>query len=134
MSASNKLHVDSAALGGITRGALPGSRKVYAEGVLHSGVRVPMREIQQTPTRHGASGETKPNAPVYVYDSSGPYTDVEAMIDLRKGLASIREDWILKRADTDALAGITSQYGRERLTDKRLDGLRFSHVRAPRVA
>ena len=135
--ASRSLRVDGRVLEGISRGALPGSRKVYVQGQLHEGVRVPLREISQTPTRHhGAqgAGDGTPNPPVYVYDASGPYTDPDARIDLREGLPPLREPWVLSRNDTEALAGVTSEYGRAREADARLDGLRFGHRRRPRVA
>ena len=132
----SSLKVDGARLDGITRGPLPGSRKVYQQGALHPGVRVPMREISQTPTRHGhgADAAPTPNPPVYVYDPSGPYTDPDAHIDLREGLAPLRAEWIAARGDTELLTGITSAYGRQREEDPRLTGLRFGHRRAPRVA
>ncbi|NOK08134.1 phosphomethylpyrimidine synthase ThiC [Corallococcus exercitus] len=135
--ASKSLKVDGKVLEGISRGPLPASRKVYASGSLHPDLRVPLREIAQTPTRHhgpAGSGPETPNPPVYVYDSSGPYTDTAADIDLRRGLPAVRENWIRARNDTDELSGITSEYGRAREADPRLNGLRFSHIRKPRVA
>ncbi|MBJ6762523.1 phosphomethylpyrimidine synthase ThiC [Myxococcaceae bacterium JPH2] len=134
--ASKSLKVDGKALEGITRGPLPASRKVYVPGVLHPDLRVPLREIAQTPTHlgHGPNAKETPNPAVFVYDSSGPYTDPSAEIDLRKGLSAPREAWIHARGDTRELTGITSEYGRQRETDARLDGLRFAHRRKPRVA
>ncbi len=132
MGASNKLHVDPAALGGITRGPLPGSRKIYVPGVLHPSIRVPLREIQQTATRRGQS--VIPNAPIYVYDSSGPFTDPAAELDLRRGLPATRRPWVDAREDVTELPGVSSSYGRARLEDPRLAGLRFSHLRNPLVA
>ncbi|OJH34638.1 phosphomethylpyrimidine synthase ThiC [Cystobacter ferrugineus] len=123
-------------LQGITRGPLPASRKVYVSGVLNPELRVPLREISQTPTRHGHGPDAKetPNPSVFVYDSSGPYTDPDARIDLRRGLPPVRAEWIERRGDTQALPGISSEYGRAREADPRLAGLRFAHRRAPRVA
>ncbi|NRD55044.1 phosphomethylpyrimidine synthase ThiC [Corallococcus exiguus] len=133
--ASKSLKVDGKVLEGISRGPLPASRKVYVPGSLHPDLRVPLREIAQTPTRHhGHAGPETANPPVHVYDSSGPYTDPSADIDLRRGLPAVRENWIRARSDTDELDGITSEYGRARETDPRLNGLRFSHIRKPRVA
>ncbi len=132
MSGSNRLHVDAAALGGITRGPLPGSRKIYLPGQRYPELRIPLREIQQSPTRHGQ--HEQPNPPVYVYDSSGPYTEAGVEIDLRRGLPAARRPWIDARGDVTELAGVTSAYGRERLADPRLNGLRFSHLRKPLVA
>ncbi|WP_342381624.1 phosphomethylpyrimidine synthase ThiC [Myxococcus stipitatus] len=134
--ASKSLKVDGKVLEGISRGPLPASRKVFVSGTLHPDVRVPLREISQTPTRHGHGSDAREtaNPPVHVYDSSGPYTDPAADIDLRRGLPAAREAWILRRGDTEELAGITSKYGKEREEDPRLAGLRFGHRRKPRVA
>jgi phosphomethylpyrimidine synthase len=83
------------------RGPLPGSRKVYLEG--NHGIRVPMREIAVTPTavRDGAK---EVNAPLRVYDTSGPYTDPDVAIDLRRGLRELRKAWILARGEYEVLA------------------------------
>ena len=107
--ASRSLKVDGKVLEGISRGPLPASRKVYVPGEQHPELRVPMREISQTPTRHGHGPDARvtANPPVYVYDSSGPYTDPEARIDLREGLPAIRASWIAARGDTEELSGIS---------------------------
>ncbi|MCI0673715.1 MAG: phosphomethylpyrimidine synthase ThiC [Myxococcaceae bacterium] len=132
--ASRKLHVDEQVLTGITHGPLPASRKVYVAGMLHPSVRVPMREIAQTPTRT-AGGVLRENPPVVVYDTSGPYTDPQARIDLRQGLSrQTREEWLAARGDTETLTGTSSAFGRERESDPRLAGLRFPHLRSPRRA
>ena len=110
---------------------LPNSRKVYVEGS-RPDIRVPMREISQSDTP--ASFGAEPNPPVYVYDTSGPYTDPEAQIDIRSGLAPLRAAWIAERGDTEELAGPTSQYGIERLNDPKLAELRFNLHRKPRRA
>ncbi|WP_432697163.1 phosphomethylpyrimidine synthase ThiC [Marinobacterium sp. YM272] len=109
----------------------PKSRKVYIEGS-RPDIRVPMREISldDTPTAFG--GEK--NEPLYVYDTSGAYTDPAAEIDVRRGLEPLREQWILERDDTELLDGLTSEYGRARATDLRLDELRFELTRKPRRA
>jgi len=119
-------HVDDAAVQ-----PLPNSKKVYVEGS-RPDIRVPMREVSQadTPTMFG--GERNP--PVFVYDCSGPYTDPAATIDIRSGLAPLRQKWIEERDDTEVLAGPSSQYGIERLNDPRLAELRFNLKRAPRRA
>jgi phosphomethylpyrimidine synthase len=134
--ASKSLKVDGKVLEEISRGALPASRKVYVSGAVHPDLRVPLREISQTPTRHGHGPDAKEtsNPPIHVYDSSGPYTDPSAPIDVRQGLPSVRESWIVGRGDTEELPGISSEYGRVREADPRLNGLRFSHRRKPRVA
>src|SRR5262245_23864378 len=81
------------------RDPLPGSRKVYVAGP--DGMRVPFREIALSPTK-GMRGHTELNAPFRVYDTSGPYTDPEASIDLRRGLPELRRPWILARGEYDA--------------------------------
>jgi phosphomethylpyrimidine synthase len=77
--------------------ALPASRKVYQSGSLHPQLRVPMREI----ALHPSSGE----APLRVYDPSGPYTDPEATIDINRGLPRLRAAWIAARGDVEAYPG-----------------------------
>ncbi|WP_027855339.1 phosphomethylpyrimidine synthase ThiC [Marinobacterium litorale] len=109
----------------------PKSRKVYVEGS-RPDIRVPMREITLDDTPTGMGGEK--NAPLYVYDTSGPYTDPLADIDVRKGLTPLREQWILERDDTEQLDELTSEYGRARAADLRLDELRFELTRKPRRA
>jgi phosphomethylpyrimidine synthase len=113
----------------ITTEPFPASRKVYVEGTL-PGVRVPMREIRVAPTRTHA-GLTVENPPVTVYDTSGPYTDPDAGIDLRRGLAPLRGEWILGRSDVEELASVTSLYGRQREQDPRLAPIRFTRTRKP---
>jgi len=109
----------------------PKSRKLYVEGS-RSDLRVPVREISQDVTQ--TSGQPETNPPIYVYDTSGPYTDPEAKIDLMAGLPALREKWIAERADTEQLDGPTSAYGRERQNAPELANLRFEHIRAPRRA
>src|SRR5215471_2190631 len=82
----------------VTRAPFPGSRKTYVAGS-QPGVRVPMREIAVTPTRSAPGLPAAENPPVTVYDTSGPYTDPAVAIDLRVGLARLRESWILGRGD-----------------------------------
>jgi phosphomethylpyrimidine synthase len=119
-------HVDEAAIH-----PLPRSRKVYVDGS-RPDIRVPMREISQTDTP--ASFGAEKNPPVYVYDTSGPYTDPTARIDIRSGLPGLRAKWIDERGDTELLAGPTSRYGQERLADPSLAELRFELKRKPRRA
>jgi phosphomethylpyrimidine synthase len=109
----------------------PGSRKVYVQGS-RPDIRVGMREVQQAPTRSVAGLEENP--PIYLYDTSGPYTDPAAKIDLMQGLGPARLPWILARHDTVELADFSSAYARARLADATLERLRFAHVRKPRRA
>jgi phosphomethylpyrimidine synthase len=110
---------------------LPMSSKVYATGS-RADIRVPMREIRQSDTPAGMGAE--PNPPIFVYDTSGPYTDPQARIDIRKGLPALRGAWIEERGDTEVMSGPSSAYGRERLADSRLAELRFDLAREPRRA
>ncbi|MGA9172521.1 MAG: phosphomethylpyrimidine synthase ThiC [Thermoactinomyces sp.] len=80
----------------------PNSKKVYVEGS-RPDLRVPMREISLSPTKDWR-GET-PNEPVRVYDTSGPYTDPQAEINLRQGLPKLRQKWILERGDVEEYEG-----------------------------
>ena len=126
----------------LSREPLPDSRKVYVEGSDPS-IRVPMREISQSPTTAGAGppqagpdgltalGPKEHNPPVVVYDTSGPYTDPTVEIDVRRGLAPIRRPWIEGRGDTDRLDRVSSRYGRERAANQRLDHVRFTAGRRP---
>ena len=110
---------------------LPNSRKIYVEGS-RPDIRVPMREISQSDTP--ASFGAEPNPPVTVYDTSGPYTDPAVQIDIRSGLGTPRQPWILERGDTELLNGPTSDYGKARLEDAALAELRFNLQRQPRRA
>lgn len=110
----------------------PNSRKVYIEGKLHP-IKVAMREISLHPTKL-SNGKTDINPPITIYDTSGPYTDENTEIDVRKGLSRIREQWILDRDDVEILDSITSEYGKERLANKKLDVLRFEYSHKPKVA
>ena len=110
----------------------PNSQKIHVQGS-RPDIRVPMREITLSDTPLQAGG-SESNPPVNVYDTSGPYTDPEVDIDIRKGLAEIRHAWIEERADTETLSALTSSYGHKRASDHTLDQLRFEHIRKPRRA
>ncbi|WP_294312495.1 phosphomethylpyrimidine synthase ThiC [uncultured Chryseobacterium sp.] len=116
----------------ITRSPFPNSKKIYVEGKIHP-IQVAMREIELSPTKL-SNGTLEHNPPVTVYDTSGPYTDENSEIDIEKGLPRIREQWILDRNDVEILEGITSEYGKARLADSKLDQLRFSYNHKPKVA
>ncbi|MDR2240950.1 MAG: phosphomethylpyrimidine synthase ThiC [Zoogloeaceae bacterium] len=119
-------HVDAAAIQ-----PLPCSRKIYVTGS-RPDLRVPMREISQSDTPTAMGGEANP--PIFVYDTSGPYTDPQAKIDIRRGLPPLRAQWIAERGDSEQLARPSSAYGREREADPALTGVRFDLTRAPRRA
>jgi phosphomethylpyrimidine synthase len=110
---------------------IPGSRKIHVQGS-RPDLKVPLREIcqAQTPTLFG--GENNP--PITVYDTSGPYTDPDYAVDLGSGLPALRAAWIAERGDTEQLAGLSSEFGRKRATDPKLDPLRFTATRVPRRA
>ncbi|MDQ2693760.1 MAG: phosphomethylpyrimidine synthase ThiC [Pseudomonadota bacterium] len=109
----------------------PNSRKIYVQGS-RPDLRVPMREVALADTP--ASFGSEKNPPVTVYDTSGPYTDPAAAIDLLRGLAEVRSAWIEERGDSERLSGPSSTFGRERLADPRTAQLRFAHIRPPRRA
>ena len=115
---------------------LPNSQKIYVTGS-RPDMRVPMRKISQddTPTDMALSGQTsEENPPIYVYDTSGAYSDPAAKIDIRAGLAPLRAAWIDERDDTQELDGPSSDYGKQRLEDEKLTALRFNLQRTPRRA
>ncbi len=109
----------------------PNSKKIYIEGS-RPDIRVPMREISLSDTT-GSFGAEK-NEPLRVYDTSGPYTDPEVEIDVRKGLNPIRNAWIEERDDTEQLTKLSSDYGQQREADISLEALRFELQRKPRRA
>jgi phosphomethylpyrimidine synthase len=107
---------------------IPGSRKIHVTGS-RDDLRVPLREIAlaDTPLVFGA----EKNAPVTVYDTSGPYTDPDYRVDLSAGLPPLRAAWIAERGDVEQLAGLSSEFGRKREADRRLDAVRFPNLRRP---
>ncbi|WOE30656.1 MULTISPECIES: phosphomethylpyrimidine synthase ThiC [unclassified Acinetobacter] len=110
---------------------LPASRKVYIQGS-RPDIQVPMREITLTDTPTGLGGEKNPA--LWVYDTSGAYTDPNITIDLNRGLPNIRESWITMRHDTETLASLSSSFGQERLKDIRTENIRFRHIQQPKRA
>ncbi len=109
----------------------PNATKIYVQGS-RPDLRVPMREIAQSPTA-GMLGE-EDNPPIPVYDTSGPFSDPDIEVDLMKGMPDVRSVWIEERGDTELLAGPSSDYGRQRQGAEDLAHLRFEHIRAPRRA
>ncbi len=115
----------------ITRTPFPKSKKIYVPGKIHD-IRVAMREIEVSDTEYKFSGKpVEKNPSVTVYDTSGPYTDPNVEIDVRKGLPKLREQWILDRGNVEELSGVSSEYGQRRLSDSALDVLRFEHLKKP---
>ncbi len=109
----------------------PNSRKVYIQGS-RPDIQVPMREISCTDTPLGQSSESNPA--VTVYDTSGPYTDPNANIDIRKGLPDLRTNWLKERGDNIELDLHSSLYSKQRMSDKNLKNMTFTSLRNPRKA
>ena len=107
--------------------------KAYMNGKLFPFIRVGMQKVNLTPTVTVVNGEKvmTPNAPIYIYDTSGPFSDPSMQIDLKKGLPRMREAWITARGDVEQLPSITSEYGKMRRDNKSLDHLRFEHIALP---
>ena len=111
----------------------PGSEKIYISGSMYP-IKVGMRKINLTPTVTFDKDNNKiltENSPIYVYDTSGAFTDKDVKVDINKGVPRMREQWILDRGDVEQLDNITSEYGRQRLNDKSLDAIRFPHQIKP---
>ena len=138
--AKTPLSVDTADLTSrITRTPFPGSRKVYLQGKdygYRADIRVPFREVTLTDTLVAVGKETRreANPPLRLFDASGAYTDPDVSIDVTRGLQPLRGAWINERQDTEALSGISSAYGRERLNDPKLAALRMAKAPIPRRA
>lgn len=115
-----------------TKITYPASEKVYMPGQLFPYLKVGMRKVNLTPTVAVENGKKiiTENAPVYIYDTSGAYSDPNLKVDLKKGLPRLREPWIQER-EVERLPEITSEYGKMRLADKSLDALRFEHITLP---
>ena len=114
----------------LTGQPFPSSHKVYVEGT-QENVRVGMREITLSDTFVGGTDENpiyEPNEPLRVYDTSGPYTDPDFTLDVRKGLDKYREQWIESRGDTEVLESVTSKFSQQRMADEGLDHIRFEHL------
>ena len=94
----------------VTRTPLPASQKIHVSGRLYPDIRVPMREITLTPAPPAAEGGNGPanvDPKLTVYDTTGPYTDPNAVVDVRKGLTPLRLPWISTRGDVERYGGRT---------------------------
>ncbi len=132
---SDKAQIDSAAIK-----PLPNSEKIYITGS-RPDLRVPMRKISQDPTptemsngNGDGNGGGEANPPLYVYDTSGIYTDPQAQIDIRKGLPALRAQWIDEREDTEFLDAPSSSFSKARRADEKSAAFRFDLQRTPRRA
>lgn len=116
----------------ISLNSYPNSEKIYMDGTIYP-IKVPMRRINLTPTVKIINGEKviTENAPVYVYDTSGVYTDSNFKVDINQGIPRTRQKWLSKRDDLEQLSNITSKYGKERELNNNLDIIRFKHRYAP---
>ncbi len=121
----------------ITRDPFPASEKIYVKGKIHEDLNVAMRQIKLSDSQAMfTKGEfIKPkNEPVVVYDTSGPFTDPNIEINVKKGIPAIRQKWIEERNDVEQLDEISSDFGKERLYNSDLDHLRFEHLKKPLIA
>ncbi|APW46955.1 phosphomethylpyrimidine synthase ThiC [Rhodoferax antarcticus] len=122
----------------ITRTPFAGSSKIYLTGS-RPDIRVPFREVALTDTLV-KSGPTQadvsrvPNPPLRLPDASGVYTDPSVEIDITRGLQALRSGWIAERLDTQALPGLSSAYGQQRLSEPSLSALRMAQPPIPRRA
>ena len=132
MSAVLNETAETTTVGSVKIDSYPASEKIYVQGS-RPDIQVPMRKINlsDTPVHFGA---VEKNGPLYVYDTSGVYTDPNVEVDLKKGLGAIRSAWIAERNDTEELTGPSSEFGRQRLEDPATASLRFEHIRKPRRA
>lgn len=114
----------------------PNSKRIYITGS-QPDIRIPMREIQLSPTLIGGSKDNpqfEENEAVPVYDTSGPYGDPDVAINVQQGLAKLRQPWIVARNDSEELDVRSSAYTKERLADDGLDELRFTGLLTPKRA
>lgn len=118
----------------ITTTPFPNSKKIYVKGKKYPQLSVAMREITLSDTYDSFSEETSANAPVTVYDTSGPYTDPHKVIDVHQGIERIREGWLVEHEAVETLSEFSSVYCNERLQNKKLNALRFDHIHKPRRA
>lgn len=111
----------------------PNSEKIYINGSIYPDIKVGMRKVTLTPSVSIKNGKRvmNENQPIYIYDTSGPYSDPKSIIDLKKGLPRLREKWIANNENIEILSSLTSEYGKKRLEDCNLDYLRFSHIKLP---
>ncbi len=113
----------------ITRDPFPNSKKIYVDGKIHD-IKVAMREVETDDLLSDAPGAEKFS--ITLYDTSGPYTDPEADIDVHKGLPPLREKWIREREDILELPDFSSEFARKRL--ERANGITFGNIRKPLCA
>ena len=111
----------------ITTEGFPASQKFYVPGERYPDLRVPMRKVSQSPTRHGDRTEENPD--VVVYDTSGVYTDPRVEVNVKEGLEALRGPWIERRGDVEQLGSFSSTLGKTAGSLGDVD--KFSHRRLP---
>lgn len=126
MSANLKFNAELAQVDSAAIAPFPESQKVFISAD-RKNIRVAMRKISQSDTPLETGVEKNP--PIYVYDTSGPYTDPNISIDIRKGLPGIRENWISERNDTEFLSEPSSEYSQIRLADDKTHSMRHSGLK-----
>lgn len=109
----------------VTREPFPMSKKIYVNGTIFPEIKVAMREIELS------SHPGDDNVPITVYDTSGPYTDSQAEIDIYRGLDPLRHNWILDRNDVQTLNNQSSEYALMRENDPNLSHIQFPNIRKP---
>ncbi len=125
---TNKIKIDHLAeKQSITRDPFPGSEKIYVRGKIHP-IKVAMRKVTiENPQINGNGKATS----ITLYDTSGPYTDPDRKLDVRKGLPRLRQEWITDRGDVEELEESSSEYLRKSLAKKELSHLRFEYTHKP---
>ena len=113
----------------ISRKPFPNSKKIYVKGQIHN-ISVAMREVSLSETKL-SNDKVEKNAPVTLYDASGPYTDPAIDINIHNGLPRLRESWIKDRNDVEELSAFSSEYGNERMKDESLNDIRFKNLHKP---
>lgn len=115
----------------VTRTPFPASKKIRVKGKMHD-IDVAMREITTQDSTVVVNGTLKKEqVKVTVYDSSGPYTDAEAVINVHQGLQPLRRPWITGRGDVEQLKEFSSVYARERMHDAALSEIHFKNIPRP---
>ncbi|MCY7410228.1 MAG: phosphomethylpyrimidine synthase ThiC [Chitinophagales bacterium] len=115
----------------ITRTPFSKSKKIFVKGKIHD-IHVAMREIETDDMVEIKNGTIKKEKmKIAVYDTSGPYTDVNENVNVHEGLSPLRKNWILQRGDVEQLQSFSSQYSNERLSDSALSEIHFKNIHKP---
>jgi phosphomethylpyrimidine synthase len=117
----------------ITTTPFPASKKIHVKGKLHN-INVAMREIEigtNVAKVNGQLVESTEKKSFTVYDTSGPFTDTTANINIHEGLPKLRKDWIIQRGDVEELTDFSSAYAHERKADESTLDIRFKNIPLP---